>query len=89
FFTVARTVSKPAIGGPSSLRHYAVAIGCDVAHAADLAYSDGMDLASDAAIVPVGVTCRVCDRTDCGQRAHPPVLRTAPNEAAAPDLADV
>ena len=82
FFTVARTVSKPAIGGPSSLRHFAVAIGCDVAHATTLAYSDGIDLVSDAAIVPVGVTCRVCDRTDCGQRAHPPVLRSAPIEEA-------
>lgn len=88
FFTVARTVSKPAIGGPSSLRHYAVAIGCDIAHAASLAYSDGMDLASDAAIVPVGVTCRVCDRTDCGQRAHPPVLRSVPNEVTAEEPGD-
>ncbi len=89
FFTVARTVSKPAIGGPSSLRHFAVAIGCDVAHADRFAYSDGMDLASDAAIVPVGVTCRVCDRDDCGQRAHPPVLRSAPAEEGAATAAAV
>lgn len=88
FFSVAHTVSKPAIGGPSSLRHYAVAIGCDVAHAASLAYSDGMDLTSDAAIVPVGVTCRVCDRTNCGQRAHPPVLHSAPIEESVMETGD-
>jgi hypothetical protein len=34
-------------------------------------YSDGVDLDSSDAIVPVGVTCRVCERTDCEQRAVP------------------
>ena len=85
YFSIARTVSKPAIGGPSSVRHFALALGCDIAHAERFVYSDGIDLESDKAVTPIGVTCRVCDRMDCGQRAQPPVLRPARN--ADPNLA--
>ena len=40
-------------------------------HAAGLVYSDGIDLSSDASIVPIGVTCRLCPRERCEQRAFP------------------
>ena len=36
-----------------------------------LIYSDGVNLDSRDALVPVGVTCRMCERTDCEQRAVP------------------
>jgi predicted transcriptional regulator len=87
FFTFARTVSKPASGAGQSQRHFAIAIGCAVGDAPGLAYSDGIDLASDASVTPIGVTCRLCDRLDCGQRAHPPILRpaTAANGTGASD----
>ena len=31
----------------------------------------GLDLDNPEAYVPVGVTCRLCERTDCEQRAFP------------------
>ena len=34
---------------------------------------DGIDLDNDAAAVPVGVSCRLCERLDCRQRAFPPI----------------
>ena len=34
-------------------------------------YSDGVDLGHPAICVPVGVTCRTCEHTDCEQRAFP------------------
>jgi predicted transcriptional regulator len=34
-------------------------------------YADGVDL--DAVAVPIGVSCRLCDRMDCRQRAFPPM----------------
>jgi predicted transcriptional regulator len=35
-------------------------------------YSDGIDLDSDNQVVPIGVSCRICPRMECGHRAHPP-----------------
>ena len=73
YFCVASTV-RSGTGGyhaPNSL--YAVGIGCDVKHAHRLIYADGVDLESKQATVPVGITCRLCERLDCAQRAFPAV----------------
>ena len=48
-----------------------IGLGCDVAHARELVYADGVDLENRDAVVPVGVTCRLCERIDCEQRAFP------------------
>ena len=81
FFTVARSVSKPGFGPQDAIGHYVVAIGCDVTQADQLAYSDGIDLDAQSIVMPAGVTCRLCDRLDCAQRAYPPILRPADAEA--------
>lgn len=72
FFCVARTVTKGAYRYNAPVRHVAIGIGCSLAHARELIYSDGMDLASDNHVVPIGVSCRICPRLECGHRAHPP-----------------
>jgi predicted transcriptional regulator len=36
-------------------------------------YAEGVDLDNREAAVPVGVTCRLCERMDCEQRAFPPL----------------
>ena len=46
-------------------------MGCDVRYAKDVIYSDGVNLEDHEARVRSGVTCRVCERTDCEQRAFP------------------
>jgi predicted transcriptional regulator len=38
-----------------------------------MVYADGLDLASRDAVVPVGPSCRLCERMDCEQRAYPPL----------------
>jgi hypothetical protein len=50
---------------------HAVALGCEVGFARELVYADGVDLAHREAVVPVGLTCRLCERLDCEQRAFP------------------
>lgn len=60
-----------------------VAMGCDIAHAGDLAYADGINL--ERAAVGIGLTCRLCDREACRSRAHPALehrLATDPAVAA-------
>ncbi|NUN12453.1 MAG: DUF2083 domain-containing protein [Myxococcales bacterium] len=73
FFCVARTISKRLGGYPSTAPVHAVGLGCEISHARHLVYADGVDLDNVQAAVPVGVTCRLCDRLDCEQRAFPPL----------------
>ena len=37
--------------------------------------ADGLDLASPAALTPIGPGCKVCDRSGCPQRAFPAIGR--------------
>ena len=34
-------------------------------------YADGVDLGNVDAAVKIGMTCRLCERMDCEQRAYP------------------
>jgi predicted transcriptional regulator len=60
-------------GGGHQVRQsrLAIELGCDAKHARGIVYADGVDLESPA--VPVGVSCRLCERMDCRQRAFPPM----------------
>lgn len=73
YLCMARTVTKGSGGFRSPQAILAVGLGCDVAHARELVYADGLDLDDQTGIVPVGVSCRLCERMDCEQRAVPPL----------------
>ncbi|WP_227270563.1 helix-turn-helix domain-containing protein [Roseobacter weihaiensis] len=75
YISLARDVTKPAGRFGAPLRRYAIALGCEVRHARDLVYADGMDLTGDHAFEPIGISCRICERTNCHQRAVPPLER--------------
>lgn len=70
-FSVARTVQRHAGGYHQPTVLYSVGIGCDVEEARRLVYADGIDLENLSAAVPIGVSCRVCERTNCQARAFP------------------
>jgi predicted transcriptional regulator/transcriptional regulator with XRE-family HTH domain len=72
FFTVARTVEPFGTGYLARQQPMAVAVGCDIKHAKSLVYATGLDLKT-APATPIGVSCRVCERLECAQRAHPPL----------------
>jgi predicted transcriptional regulator/transcriptional regulator with XRE-family HTH domain len=73
YISLARDVSKTGghFGAPT--RRYAIALGCEVRHAAALVYADGMDITRTAAFEPIGISCRICERTTCHQRSVPPL----------------
>ena len=84
FLCFARAVSGPAAqwGEPPPL--HVIAMGAPLAHAADIAYADGIDL--ERAVVGIGLSCRLCDRPDCRSRAFPPLehrLSLDPHTASA------
>jgi XRE family transcriptional regulator, fatty acid utilization regulator len=76
YFWLARTtlsVPDRYLGTP---KNFAIGLGCDLAHADELVYSAGIDLADTDATVPIGAGCRICDRPACPQRAFPFVGRS-------------
>ena len=75
YISLARDVSKPggAFGAP--VRRFAIALGCEVAHAPQLVYADDLDLSKPKAFEPIGISCRICERTECHQRSVPPLER--------------
>lgn len=73
FFCIARTIQKDSGGYHQQPPIQAIGLGCRLEHARELTYAAGMDLQNPAIIVPVGVTCRTCERSDCAQRALPSV----------------
>lgn len=75
YVSLARDVSKPGGAWGAPVRRYAIALGCEVAHASDLVYADGLDIASPSAFEPIGISCRICDRSACHQRSVPPLER--------------
>ncbi len=71
FLCFARAVEQPATkwGDPAPV--HVLAMGCDISHAGELAYADGIDI--PAATIGIGLSCRLCDRPDCRSRAFPPL----------------
>jgi len=83
YLCLARDVSKPGGHFRAPIRRYAIGLGCEIAHAQQLVYADDLDLKNDAAYQPIGVSCRICERRNCHQRAVPPLdraLTVDPNE---------
>jgi len=75
YFCLARDISKPAQGYGAPRPRYAMGLGCEVAHAGALVYADDFDLEDNATFEPIGISCRICERENCHQRAVPPLER--------------
>ncbi|PZQ53378.1 MAG: Cro/Cl family transcriptional regulator [Phenylobacterium zucineum] len=73
YLCVARAVVKRSESYLAPDRRYVLGFGCEIEHAHELVYSQGLDIKGPAA--PIGVSCRICERDDCAQRAFPPVDR--------------
>ncbi|MFO0665790.1 MAG: short-chain fatty acyl-CoA regulator family protein [Polyangiaceae bacterium] len=71
YVCIARTIQKDAGGYHAQQPVMAIGLGCELSHAKDLVYADAVNLEDPRLYVPVGVTCRTCERTDCGERALP------------------
>lgn len=76
YISLARDVSKPGGHFGAPVRRYAIALGCEVAHAGALVYADGLDVNRAEAFEPIGISCRICERKMCHQRSVPPLERS-------------
>ena len=75
YFCIARTLRKGRGGFLAPHPIQAVGLGCDIQYAPKLVYTDGMDLTSTDAALPIGTSCRTCERINCQQRAFPSLHR--------------
>ncbi|AMY70048.1 helix-turn-helix domain-containing protein [Frigidibacter mobilis] len=75
YLSLARDVSKPGGSFHAPIRRYAIGLGCEVSHAAQVVYADDLDPSNPRAYQPIGISCRICERRDCHQRSVPPLER--------------
>ncbi|AYJ85955.1 XRE family transcriptional regulator [Sphingomonas paeninsulae] len=75
YVSMAKGLVKPSGSYARPSRRYAVALGCEVEYAADFIYGDQLDVDGERSATPIGVSCRICPRRDCEQRAFPPAGR--------------
>lgn len=74
YVSMAKGLVKPSGSFTRTPRRYAVTLGCEAEHAADFVYADALDRRAPA--TPIGISCRLCPRDDCDQRAFPPADRS-------------
>ena len=75
YVCIARTVEKgiSKYGEEKSL--LSIGLGCQIKYAKNFVYADGLNLNDKKSESKIGVSCRVCDRLDCSQRAFPPITQ--------------
>ncbi|HWK35702.1 MAG TPA: short-chain fatty acyl-CoA regulator family protein [Sphingomonas sp.] len=73
YVSMAKGLVKPSGSYARAPRRYAVALGCEEGDAGDFIYADGMQ---GQPPTPIGISCRICPRGDCDQRAFPPAGAT-------------
>ena len=71
YLWIARSVTHGQPGWGRPKQQFSIGLGCDVRHAGRLVYARGLDLKDPAAATPIGMGCRVCERSGCPQRAFP------------------
>ncbi|MCU6454478.1 short-chain fatty acyl-CoA regulator family protein [Sphingomonas sp. A2-49] len=75
YVSMAKGLVKATSSYRRAPRRYAVVLGCEVGHAGDFVYGDGLDVGGVDSATPIGPSCRICPRRDCDQRAFPPAGR--------------
>jgi predicted transcriptional regulator/plasmid maintenance system antidote protein VapI len=86
FFGIARTTGRGGGGFRSRRKLFAIGLGCELSHARELVYADGIDPERPRDVVPIGPGCRVCPRADCVQRAFPPAGKALLTDSDAESL---
>ncbi|MEL6520216.1 MAG: short-chain fatty acyl-CoA regulator family protein [Pseudomonadota bacterium] len=74
FFTISRTAHRPVFSQETQDRRLILALGCELRHAHRISYARGYETDREAIFGKIGINCHLCQRQDCAQRAHQPML---------------
>ncbi|OFS23363.1 acetate metabolism transcriptional regulator RamB [Corynebacterium sp. HMSC04H06] len=73
YLWVARTVQYLQGRYGDTNKMFAIGLGCEARHADRTVYAAGLDLSDMSSATPIGAGCRICPRSNCAQRAFPPI----------------
>ena len=73
YVCIARTVEKGIGRFGQSKSILSIGLGCEAKYAKEFIYTENIDISDKKTEIPIGVSCRTCDRLDCSQRAFPPL----------------
>ena len=73
YVCIARTVEKGIGRFGQSKSVLSIGLGCQAKYAKDFVYTENLNINDKSTEIPIGVSCRTCDRLDCSQRAFPPL----------------
>jgi XRE family transcriptional regulator, fatty acid utilization regulator len=73
YVCIARTVEKGVGRYGQSKSILSIGLGCEAKYAKEFIYTENIDISDKKTEIPIGVSCRTCDRLDCSQRAFPPL----------------
>jgi predicted transcriptional regulator/transcriptional regulator with XRE-family HTH domain len=73
YVCIARTVEKGVGRFGKTKSILSIGLGCEAKYAKDFVYTQNIDVNNKSSEIPIGVSCRTCDRLDCSQRAFPPL----------------
>ena len=73
YVCIARTVEKGVGRYGQKKSMLSIGLGCEAKYAKDFVYTENLSLTDKKTEIPIGVSCRTCDRLDCSQRAFPPL----------------
>jgi predicted transcriptional regulator/DNA-binding XRE family transcriptional regulator len=73
YLSVATETSGTKSGYGVQRPRFAIVFGCNIEDAKHFVYAQGLDISARSAFEPIGVSCRVCTRSACQQRAVPPI----------------
>ena len=73
YVCIARTVEKGVGRFGLSKSILSIGLGCEAKYAKEFVYTENLDISDKKTEIPIGVSCRTCDRLDCSQRAFPPL----------------
>ena len=73
YVCIARTVEKGIGRFGQAKSILSIGLGCEAKYAKDFVYTENVNINDKSTEIPIGVSCRTCDRLDCSQRAFPPL----------------
>jgi len=73
YVCIARTVEKGVGRFGEAKSILSIGLGCEAKYAKDFVYTENLNVTDKKTEIPIGVSCRTCDRLDCSQRAFPPL----------------
>ena len=73
YVCIAKTVEKGVGRYGQKKSMLSIGLGCEAKYAKEFVYTENLDLSDKKSELPIGVSCRTCDRLDCSQRAFPPL----------------